>query len=84
MNSLIAAINHAKTYRVDGIYHLEVRTHEMRDFLLERAKLKGMSVEITVKPPPHYFKSSQDHLDYLLKTNELFTELVTSLGLKLK
>lgn len=79
---MLAYLTHMNCRRIDGVYHLDVRTNEVADMLRMAAKEKGIEVDVCVIGIPHYFKSQQEHFDYLLKNNPTFKEFSDELGLK--
>jgi hypothetical protein len=81
--SIIASLNHVQIIKLEGKFTLVVRTEEMKRYLLEMAAKSGLEVDISVKRPSRFFKSKQQHLDYLLENNEMFKSFVDTLGLKL-
>jgi hypothetical protein len=80
---MLEILMHANVSKVDDVFTARVRTEEAGLLIAKKAKEKGMKVNILVTGTPHYFKSKQEHFDYLLQNNPKFKEFSDELGLKL-
>jgi len=81
--SLLPYLLHSKIKKENGKYTLIMRTEEGAEVIREASKKKGIDIDIEVIPPPRYYKSEKERLDYWLQNNEIFKELYETLSLKL-
>lgn len=80
---MLAILIHANIGKVNGVFTARVRTQEAALLVANRAKEKGIEVNIEVVPPPRYFKDQKAHFEYLIDTNENFAYAVKELGITL-
>lgn len=74
---------HTNMTKEGNTFYFTMRTEEGAEFIREAAKKKGMSVVVTVKPPPRFYASKQHYLEHLLQNNPTFKEFYDTLDLKL-
>jgi len=80
---MIESLLHTGLSKEGDGWSATVRTEEFAELLTQECEKKGMKVRVSVSPVPHYFKTKQDHVDHLLKTNPDFAEVYKGAGLKL-
>jgi|LakMenEpi03Aug12_release.lakeMendotaPanAssembly.Ray.scaffolds.fasta_scaffold235543_4 membrane-bound lytic murein transglycosylase len=80
---MLESLLHTKLSKNGDEWTAIVRTEEFGELLIAEGEKKGMKVSVVVNACPHYFRTKQDHVDYLLKTNPDFANFHKVLGLKL-
>lgn len=80
---MIAYLNHTRISKIGDTYHLQVRTQECAEMLLERARTIGISLEVEVIGIPN-LTSKENIYEHFINKYPLFKEFSETLALKIK